>query len=255
MRPGEQQQKQTHRAKGRPTPGVLASGALGAEVGAAATAFAELAFVTSRRLEPAALATLRIFVPPPPFFSFVVSVSALESSWPLRAAFEGAMGGRGRKRRGCWVEGNQASRCWRLLLWMWACHILGNSWEGRKSVVVKCCGRNRHCERGVSTETERDCQPCVVARHRPKKRGRDPPALTTQGTLRPGSAWLVGCVAARCTVARSRCHKEEPACRVPACHCLPEKRESFRHRCPRWPPMPLASNPGVFEDFDSKNSR
>jgi hypothetical protein len=68
---------------------------LGAEVGAAATAFAELAFVTSRRLEPAALATLRIFVPPPPFLSFVVGVSALESSWPLRAAFEGAMGSRG----------------------------------------------------------------------------------------------------------------------------------------------------------------
>lgn len=90
----EEEQEAMQGSEGRPTPGVLASCALAVEVGAVATAFVELAFVTSRRLEPAALATLRIFEPPPPFFSFEVGVSALESSCPLRAAFEGAIGGR-----------------------------------------------------------------------------------------------------------------------------------------------------------------
>ncbi len=94
------------------TPGVLVSCVLAvvsgtgaaAEAAAAAAAAATialvaLAFVTSRRLEPALLATRRILVPawapaPPPFFSFKIGASALESSRPLRAAFEGAMGTR-----------------------------------------------------------------------------------------------------------------------------------------------------------------
>jgi hypothetical protein len=48
---------------------------------AAAALVGALAFVTSRRLEPALLATLRIFdPPPPPFFSFEVAASVLGSS-------------------------------------------------------------------------------------------------------------------------------------------------------------------------------
>ena len=65
------------------TPGALASCVLAAASGAAGTAVAvELALVTSRRLEPALLATRRILVPPPlPFFSLPVGMlSILESS-------------------------------------------------------------------------------------------------------------------------------------------------------------------------------
>ena len=71
--------KQMQKPEGRPTPGALVSCVLAVGSGAAAAAAAvELALVTSRRLEPALLATLRILDPPPlPFFSLAVGVSAL----------------------------------------------------------------------------------------------------------------------------------------------------------------------------------
>jgi hypothetical protein len=85
--PGKKERdKDRKKPEGRPTPGALVSCVLAVESGAVAAAAAaaaavELALVTSRRLEPALLATLRILDPPPlPFFSLAVGVSALESS-------------------------------------------------------------------------------------------------------------------------------------------------------------------------------
>lgn len=56
---------------------------------AAAAAFVALAFVTSRRFEPALLATLRILPLDWLPLSFEFRASVLESSWPPRAAFGG----------------------------------------------------------------------------------------------------------------------------------------------------------------------
>jgi len=104
--------KQCRKTGRRLTPGVLGSCVLTVGSGAGAAALVALAFVTSRRLEPALLATLRILLlewdaAAPPFFSFDVGVSALESSWPLRAALEGAMGegaDESKESRGCAEE-------------------------------------------------------------------------------------------------------------------------------------------------------
>lgn len=60
---------------------MLASCVSAVDSGAGVTAVVAFAFVTSRKLEPALLATLRILVPPPlPFLSFADWVSVLVSS-------------------------------------------------------------------------------------------------------------------------------------------------------------------------------
>lgn len=101
------------KTEGLPTPGVLASCVPAADLAAAAAAAAlvAFAFATSRKFVPALLATLRILPLDPaalPFFSFA-GVSALESSWPPRAAFAGGMGRetRGSKKAGISVQGGR----------------------------------------------------------------------------------------------------------------------------------------------------
>ena len=229
---GESKKKSGSDAKDKKrllTPGVLfscvlavvsgtgaAAEAAAAAAAAATIALVALAFVTSRRLEPALLATRRILVlawvpAPPPFFSFKIGASPLESSWPLRAALEGAMrtrqvkGSRGfvvsveeRKREGAGVCRSRFD---------WSHPTEQDSEVGGGSVL--CWEEWALRKRGFDNDGKR-LQPCVARHNR-----RGTPSSDDTGDFCALVGGLCGW-GVRLSV------PHEPPGWVPARHCLPD---------------------------------
>jgi hypothetical protein len=79
-------------------------------------------------------------------------------------------------------------------------------------------------ERGLDGDGKR--LPALCRRKAQAKEARaGSPSSDDTGDFAPWLSLVGGLCGCWRTVARSRCHKEEPACWVPACSCLPRKRK------------------------------